>query len=160
LRIASSLIIGAHVARKNSKRAKNTIGAQQLQGSLCTHREEGADSLQHFAGNNFDYSVIICIIPYSSFAIFKFWRPRAACEVEGAVEVRRRLSAGAGPVARNDHRIIEHELDMVRRCERAPVVSGGIARFFKWLMPTRRPVGPPMRSIARELEEAFPAGDN
>ena len=49
---------------------------------------------------------------------------------------------------------------MVRRSERAPVVASGIARILKWLMPTRRPVEPPMRSIARELEEAFPAGDN
>jgi hypothetical protein len=79
-------------------------------------------------------------------------------EVEDAVEVRRALLAGVGP-SRHDYRIIEHELDMVRRIERQPVVTNRITRILNWLMPTSGSVGPPMRSVARELEEAFPASD-
>jgi hypothetical protein len=81
-------------------------------------------------------------------------------EVEDAVEVRRALLAGVGPASRNNYRIIEHELDMVRRTERQPVVTNRITKILNWLMPTSGSVGPPMRSIARELEEAFPASDH
>ena len=82
------------------------------------------------------------------------------CEVEDAVEVRRALWAGIGSASRHDYRIIEHELDMVRRTERAPIVTNRITRILNWLMPTNRSVGSPMRSVARELEEAFPASDH
>jgi len=141
------------LARKNSKRANNTIGAAQLQARISSLMKKLRTNSQHFCRNDFDYFEIICMIRSSSF------RAPVACEVEGAVEVRRGFSAGDGPVSRDNHRIIDHELDMVRRSERAPVVASGIARVFKWLMPARRPVAPPMRSIARQLEEAFPAGD-
>ncbi|MDO8431687.1 MAG: hypothetical protein Q7S58_04670 [Candidatus Binatus sp.] len=76
------------------------------------------------------------------------------------MEVRRALLAGGGPASRHDYRIIEHELDMVRRTERPPVVANRISRILNWLMPTSGSVGPPMRSVARELEEAFPASDH
>ena len=56
-------------------------------------------------------------------------------------------------------RIVEHDLDMERRWERPALVSGRITRILNWLMPTERTVGPPMRSVARELEEAYPARD-
>lgn len=56
-------------------------------------------------------------------------------------------------------RIVEHDLDMVRRSERPAPVSGRLSRILNWLMPTERTVGPPMRSVARELEEAYPARD-
>jgi hypothetical protein len=84
--------------------------------------------------------------------------------VEDAVEVRRALLAGVESVSRHDfrhdNRIVEHELDMVRRTERAPVVTNRITKILNWLMPTSGTVGPPMRSIARELEEAFPASEH
>jgi hypothetical protein len=34
-----------------------------------------------------------------------------------------------------------------------------LMRIRNWLMPSGRLVGPPMRSVARELEEAFPSRD-
>ena len=56
-------------------------------------------------------------------------------------------------------RIVEHDLDMERRWESTAPVSKRISRILNWLMPAERTVGPPMRSIARELEEAYPARD-
>jgi len=48
---------------------------------------------------------------------------------------------------------------MVRSSERSAPVSGRLSRILSWLMPAERTVGPPMRSVARELEEAYPARD-
>jgi hypothetical protein len=31
---------------------------------------------------------------------------------------------------------------------------------LRWMMPAGSSMGPPMRSIARELEEVFPSNDN
>ena len=60
---------------------------------------------------------------------------------------RARASAGAG-------RVVEHELDMQRRGHARPsMISEQIARVLRWLMPTERTIGPPMRSIDRELWE-------
>jgi len=73
---------------------------------------------------------------------------------------RRRLSfAGFGLVKRDDARIVEHDLDMVRSMERPIAGVPTLTRILSWLMPSGRLVGPPMRSVARELEEAFPARD-
>jgi hypothetical protein len=71
------------------------------------------------------------------------------------VEERRLLFAGN----RHGSQIVEHDLDMVRSEERPAAVTGRISRILNWLMPSERTVGPPMRSVARELEEAFPARD-
>lgn len=79
------------------------------------------------------------------------------------MEERRSMIAGFTPASRNDlrhdPRIVEHELDMVRNAKRPAVIAGRLSRILSWLMPEGRPVGPPMRSVARELEEAFPAAD-
>jgi hypothetical protein len=34
-----------------------------------------------------------------------------------------------------------------------------LTRILNWLMPSGQIVGPPMRSVARELEETYPGRD-
>jgi len=75
------------------------------------------------------------------------------------VEERRPFFSSPESTSRHGSRIVEHDLDMVRRSERPAPVSGRLSRILNWLMPTERTVGPPMRSVARELEEAYPARD-
>jgi len=48
---------------------------------------------------------------------------------------------------------------MVRSAERPIAGVPTLTRIRNWLMPSGRLVGPPMRSVARELEEAFPSRD-
>ncbi len=72
------------------------------------------------------------------------------------MEAQRGYLAGIMPASRHNSRIVEHELDMVRSEERPAVFVGRLSRILSWLMPDGRSVGPPMRSVARELEEAFP----
>ena len=57
-------------------------------------------------------------------------------------------------------RIIEPELDMNRERRDPPALITKISRIVRWLLPESRQVGPPMRSVARELEEIFPSRDN
>ena len=75
------------------------------------------------------------------------------------MEERRIFFAGNADASRHGSKIVEHDLDMVRSAERPILVSGRLSRLLNWLMPADRTVGPPMRSVARELEEAFPARD-
>jgi hypothetical protein len=35
-----------------------------------------------------------------------------------------------------------------------------LGRMLRWMMPQGKTIGPPMRSIAREIEEAFPSDKN
>ncbi|HUA35916.1 MAG TPA: hypothetical protein VMA09_20060 [Candidatus Binataceae bacterium] len=72
----------------------------------------------------------------------------------------RSIDAGHAPAASDSVRIVEHELDMIRRWTPPRVTVGRLERIVAWLMPGGRSVGPPMRSIARELEELMPARDN
>ena len=76
------------------------------------------------------------------------------------MEERRVIFAGVGPANRHNSRIVEHELDMVRNAERAVPGVRPLARILNWLMPSGRLVGPPMRSVARELEETYPVRDS
>ena len=57
-------------------------------------------------------------------------------------------------------RIVESELDMARNEPAHSIVVSRIGRLLRWLMPDARAVGLPMRSVGRELEEAFPSRDN
>ena len=66
--------------------------------------------------------------------------------------------AKARSVARS--RIVESELDMVRKEAPPSIVVSRIARLLRWLMPGGTGPGLPMRSVGRELEEAFPSRDN
>jgi hypothetical protein len=75
------------------------------------------------------------------------------------VDERRIFFAGNADASRHGSRIVEHDLDMVRSAERPLAVTGRLTRILNWLMPGERTVGPPMRSVARELEESFPARD-
>ncbi len=69
----------------------------------------------------------------------------------------RRMFAGFRSASRHNSQIVEHELDMVRSDERPMAGMPTLTRIFNWLKPSGRQVGPPMRSVARELEEAFPS---
>lgn len=54
-------------------------------------------------------------------------------------------------------RVVEPELDMKRGRPR-PSTLGRILEMLRWLTPEgREAVGPPRRSVGRELEEAWPA---
>ncbi len=57
-------------------------------------------------------------------------------------------------------RVIEHELDMNRSVGSALPWSARIGRLLRWLTPDGRQSGKPARSIARELEDAFPSRDH
>jgi hypothetical protein len=76
------------------------------------------------------------------------------------VEERRVIFAGLGLANRHNSRIVEHELDMVRSAERPVASVRPLSRILKWLMPSVKLVGPPMRSVARELEETYPGRDS
>ncbi|MGH7925950.1 MAG: hypothetical protein ACREQH_15305 [Candidatus Binatus sp.] len=72
------------------------------------------------------------------------------------MEDRRVIFAGIGLANRHNSQIVEHELDMVRSAGRPPAGAHTLTRILNWLMPSGRLVGPPMRSVARELEETYP----
>ena len=76
------------------------------------------------------------------------------------MQERRVILAGIGLANRHNSRIIEHELDMVRSAERPVAGMSPLTRILNWLMPSGRLVGPPMRSVARELEEAYPGRES
>ena len=51
-------------------------------------------------------------------------------------------------------RVVEHELDMQRPGQARPsVFLEKVENLMRWLMPAARTIGPPMRSIDRELWE-------
>ena len=75
------------------------------------------------------------------------------------MEERRVFFASLGLASRNNSQIVDHELDMVRSAERPLSGVPTLTRIRNWLMPSGRLVAPPMRSVARELEEAFPGRD-
>jgi hypothetical protein len=75
------------------------------------------------------------------------------------VEDRRIIFAGRGLANRPNSQIVEHDLDMVRSGERPIAGVPTLTRILNWLMPSGRLVGPPMRSVGRELEESFPGRD-
>jgi len=54
-------------------------------------------------------------------------------------------------------RIVEPELDMNRKGARAPIALSRLWELLLVLTPGGRGMGPPMRSIDRELQEAWPS---
>jgi hypothetical protein len=76
------------------------------------------------------------------------------------LEERRFFSAAARQAPTRSGRVVDPEMDMKREGVRPAVLTSRISRIMRWLMPESRQVTPPMRSVARELEEAFPSGDN
>jgi hypothetical protein len=73
---------------------------------------------------------------------------------------RRSVNADQESVSPRQVKIVEHELDMERRAAPVRIVAGRFERLLAWFMPGGRQVGPPMRSVARELEELMPSRDN
>lgn len=57
-------------------------------------------------------------------------------------------------------RVVEPEMDMNRlHAQQSPAVSR-LRELIRWLLPgAHNAVRPPMRSVARELEEAWPSND-
>ncbi|MGC1677010.1 MAG: hypothetical protein WA740_05710 [Candidatus Binataceae bacterium] len=73
----------------------------------------------------------------------------------------KRFSFASGATGANARgRIVEPELDMNRERRQPPTLISRISAIVRWLVPESHQVGPPMRSIARELEESFPSRDN
>ncbi len=56
--------------------------------------------------------------------------------------------------------VVEPELDMKRPAPRPSILFQNASRLLRWLMPEGPRTGAPMRSVARELEEAFPSADH
>ncbi len=73
---------------------------------------------------------------------------------------RWRLAGGREHQMVSAARVVEPELDMHRPVQRQFAIALGVLRLIKWLMPQSNVTGAPMRSVARELEEAFPSSDN
>ncbi len=57
-------------------------------------------------------------------------------------------------------RVVEPELDMNRRGSRVPAGVFWLRGLLRALVPAGRLTGPPMRSVGRELEEAWPSRDH
>ena len=75
------------------------------------------------------------------------------------MESSRRFSVALDRVRDQHGSVIEPELDMNRQHHPESSVLLRLWRLIHWLTPDAGMVGPPMRSIARELEERFPSRD-
>jgi hypothetical protein len=49
---------------------------------------------------------------------------------------------------------------MRRSAPRPSTIANRLSRLLRWMMPQGSSIGPPMSSVARELEEVFPSSDN
>jgi hypothetical protein len=73
---------------------------------------------------------------------------------------------GRGVAVQRDNRIaettsvVDTEIDMSRVAPGPSAIAQNVSRLLRWLMPNAHSVEPPMRSIARELEENFPSADS
>jgi hypothetical protein len=57
-------------------------------------------------------------------------------------------------------RVVEPELDMNRERSQQWTAVNALRELLRWLLPgADKAVRPPMRSVAREIEEAWPSGD-
>ena len=57
-------------------------------------------------------------------------------------------------------RAVDAEIDMRRAAPRPSTIGRKLARLLRWMLPEGNPIGPPMRSVAREIEEVFPSDNN
>jgi hypothetical protein len=57
-------------------------------------------------------------------------------------------------------RATDADLDMRRPAPRRSAIVRNLSRVLRWMMPEGKTIGPPMRSIAREIEESFPSDTN
>lgn len=56
-------------------------------------------------------------------------------------------------------RPIDADLDMRRPRPATSKVVHHFSRLLRWMLPEGNSMGPPMRSIQREIEEEFPSND-
>jgi hypothetical protein len=61
------------------------------------------------------------------------------------------------PEAGNRPRVIEPEIDMNRSAIRRSLIVDRLLGLVRVLKPASDPIGPPMRSVARAMEEEWPA---
>jgi hypothetical protein len=54
-------------------------------------------------------------------------------------------------------RVVEPELDMNRRGPAVAAPRNRLSGLLRWLSPGGHPMGPPMRSVDREVEEVWPS---
>ncbi|HTJ09199.1 MAG TPA: hypothetical protein VL393_05865 [Candidatus Binataceae bacterium] len=73
---------------------------------------------------------------------------------------RRRFSISAGMLeSPGVERVVEHDMDMKRAKPQESAVTSRLGDLMRWLVPSGRPTGSPMRSVAREIEELWPSRD-
>jgi hypothetical protein len=63
------------------------------------------------------------------------------------------------PRVKERARVVEPELDMTRAAPHPSSVIRALVKLVNWLAPMSRATRAPMRSVARELEEAFPISE-
>jgi hypothetical protein len=77
------------------------------------------------------------------------------------VAERRRFSISAGMLeSPGAEQVVEHDMDMNRAKSQESGVSSRLAEWMRWLVPSGRATGSPMRSVAREIEELWPSRDH
>ena len=54
-------------------------------------------------------------------------------------------------------RALDADIDMNRPAPRRSTIVLNISRLLRWMMPEGKSIAPPMRSVAREIEEVFPS---
>jgi hypothetical protein len=88
------------------------------------------------------------------------FNPNVCRGEDGKLERSRRFSVALDRVHADQHgSVVEPELDMNRQHRPESSLLLRLWRLIQWLTPESGMVGPPMRSIARELEERFPSRD-
>jgi hypothetical protein len=76
------------------------------------------------------------------------------------VAERRRFSISAGMLnSAGAEQVVEHDMDMKRARPQAFAVTSRLTGLMRWLVPNGHPIGSPMRSVAREIEELWPSRD-
>ena len=69
---------------------------------------------------------------------------------------RRRSSKSVHFSQNHTARAADVDLDMRRPAPRRSRIVRNFSRLLRWMMPEGNTIARPMRSIAREIEEAFP----
>ena len=88
------------------------------------------------------------------------FNPNVCRGEDGKLERSRRFSVALDRVhTEQADLVVEPELDMDRQHDQESTLLLRLWRLIQWLTPESGMVGPPMRSIARELEERFPSRD-
>jgi hypothetical protein len=100
------------------------------------------------------------LTPAQLSVLFQLECPLVLYEEDGGLELRWWLAERRGTRFNDGPRVVEPELDMRRPTPHHSPITQTLNRFIRWMMPPSSTTGAPMRSVARELEEAFPSRDN